>query len=278
MGGYVAAAAAAPALDAGRTAIGALTGMTASDVIFTTGSNHALDLLLSSWTGPRTVACLPGEYGPNLALFAANDFDVRVLPVDGDRPVGRRRRRHGPGRRSARVGAPDPAGQPPGNRPARPRARRGVPRPGLAIGDRRRAGFRAHRLCGRRGRGLFVVAQVDCRSARGGHARDQTRPGAESSATVATAGMESAIHRAGKPRARGNQPRCAHWFFGSAWREPCDGPGEHPRQVVRARAIDQRPPLRISTAGGSSRRSTRRRRSPRCGRPRGRTRRVFGPG
>jgi len=83
VGGYVAAAAATPALDAGRSAIGALTGMAASDVVFTTGSNHALDLLLSSWTGPRTVACLPGEYGPNLALFAANGFDVRVLPVDG---------------------------------------------------------------------------------------------------------------------------------------------------------------------------------------------------
>ncbi|MDT5008325.1 MAG: hercynylcysteine S-oxide lyase [Mycobacterium sp.] len=83
VGGYVAAAAATPALDAGRSAIGALTGMAASDVVFTTGSNHALDLLLSSWTGPRTVACLPGEYGPNLALFVANGFDVRVLPVDG---------------------------------------------------------------------------------------------------------------------------------------------------------------------------------------------------
>ena len=84
VGGYVAAAAAAPALDAGRSAIAALTGMTASDVVYTTGSNNALDLLLSSWTAPRTVACLPGEYGPNLALMAANDFDVRVLPVDGD--------------------------------------------------------------------------------------------------------------------------------------------------------------------------------------------------
>ena len=30
------------------------------------------------------MACLPGEYGPNLAVMAANGFDVRVLPVDGD--------------------------------------------------------------------------------------------------------------------------------------------------------------------------------------------------
>ena len=71
-------------LDAGRAAVAALTGMTASDVVYTTGANHSLDLLLSSWTGPRTVACLPGEYGPNLAVMAANGFEVRALPVDGD--------------------------------------------------------------------------------------------------------------------------------------------------------------------------------------------------
>ena len=84
VGGYVAAAAAAPALDAGRTAVAALTAMAASDIVYTTGSNHSLDLLLSSWTGPRTVACLPGEYGPNLAVMAANGFEVSALPVDGD--------------------------------------------------------------------------------------------------------------------------------------------------------------------------------------------------
>ena len=84
VGGYVAAAAAGPVLDAGRSAVAALTGMTASDVVYTTGANNSLDLLLSSWTGPRTVACLPGEYGPNLAVMAANGFEVRVLPADGD--------------------------------------------------------------------------------------------------------------------------------------------------------------------------------------------------
>lgn len=82
VGGYVAAAAAEPALLAGRTAIAALTGMTPGDVVFTTGSNHALDLLLSSWPGPRTVACAPGEYGPNLAIMAAHGFEVRQLPAD----------------------------------------------------------------------------------------------------------------------------------------------------------------------------------------------------
>lgn len=83
VGGYVAAAAASPVLDAGRSAVAALTGMTPADVIYTTGANHSLDLLLSSWTGARTVACLPGEYGPNLAVMAANGFDVRALPADG---------------------------------------------------------------------------------------------------------------------------------------------------------------------------------------------------
>lgn len=84
VGGYVALEAAAPVLDAGRAVVGALTGMAACDVVYTTGANHSLDLLLSSWPGPRTVACLPGEYGPNLAVMAANGFEVRALPADGD--------------------------------------------------------------------------------------------------------------------------------------------------------------------------------------------------
>lgn len=83
VGGYIAAAAAAPVLDAGRAAIAALTGLASSDVAYTTGANAAFDILLSSWSGERTVACLPGEYGPNLAIMAANGFDVRALPVDG---------------------------------------------------------------------------------------------------------------------------------------------------------------------------------------------------
>jgi pyridoxal 5-phosphate dependent beta-lyase len=84
VGGYVAAEAAEPVLDAGRAAIGALTGLSGDDVVFTTGSNAALDILLSSWSGERTVACLPGEYGPNLAIMAANGFRVGALPADGD--------------------------------------------------------------------------------------------------------------------------------------------------------------------------------------------------
>jgi hercynylcysteine S-oxide lyase len=84
VGGYVAADAAAPVLGAGRAAIGQLTGMGRDDVVFTTGSNNALDVLLGSWPGERTITCLPGEYGPNLAIMAANDFAVSALPVDGE--------------------------------------------------------------------------------------------------------------------------------------------------------------------------------------------------
>lgn len=83
VGGYVAAEAAEPALEAGRAAFAALTGTAAADVVFTTGSRHALDLLLSRWpAGRRTLACLPGEYGPNLAVMAAHGFTRRLLPVD----------------------------------------------------------------------------------------------------------------------------------------------------------------------------------------------------
>lgn len=82
VGGYVAADAAAPVLDAGRAAIAALTGLDATGVVYTSGSNRSLDLLLGSWAGERTVACPPGEYGPNLAVMAANGFQVRAVPVD----------------------------------------------------------------------------------------------------------------------------------------------------------------------------------------------------
>lgn len=54
-------------------------------MVFTTGSLHALDLLLGAWPSDRgTVACLPGEYGPNLAMMALHGFDRRLLPTLGD--------------------------------------------------------------------------------------------------------------------------------------------------------------------------------------------------
>jgi hercynylcysteine S-oxide lyase len=85
VGGYVAADAAKPVLDAGRAAVAALGGMPDAEVVFTTGSLHALDLLLASWPpAGRTLACLPGEYGPNLAVMAAHGFARRPLPTDGE--------------------------------------------------------------------------------------------------------------------------------------------------------------------------------------------------
>lgn len=85
VGGYVAAEAAAPVLDAGRAAVATLCGVSDARVVFTTGSLHALDLLLGSWPREsRTLACLPGEYGPNLAVMAAHGFEVRLLPTLDD--------------------------------------------------------------------------------------------------------------------------------------------------------------------------------------------------
>jgi hercynylcysteine S-oxide lyase len=85
VGGYVAADAAKPVLEAGRAAVAALAGMPDAEVVFTTGSLHALDLLLSSWpSDSRELACLPGEYGPNLAVMAAHGFARRPLPADGE--------------------------------------------------------------------------------------------------------------------------------------------------------------------------------------------------
>jgi pyridoxal 5-phosphate dependent beta-lyase len=85
VGGYVAAEAAAPVLDAGRAVVATLCGAPDAEVVFTTGSLHALDLLLGSWPADqRTLACLPGEYGPNLALMAAHGFEVRLLPTLDD--------------------------------------------------------------------------------------------------------------------------------------------------------------------------------------------------
>lgn len=88
LGGYVAAEAATPVLDAGRVAFAALTGMADAEVVFTTGSLNALDLLLGGWPAGaadrKRLACLPGEYGPNLALFAAHGFDRQLLPTMED--------------------------------------------------------------------------------------------------------------------------------------------------------------------------------------------------
>jgi hercynylcysteine S-oxide lyase len=82
VGGYVAAEAAKAVLDAGRTAVAALTGRPDAEVVFTTGALNGLDLLLGGWPADRrTLACLPGEYGPNLAVMAAHGFERLLLPT-----------------------------------------------------------------------------------------------------------------------------------------------------------------------------------------------------
>ncbi|WP_407686026.1 ergothioneine biosynthesis PLP-dependent enzyme EgtE [Mycobacterium sp. HUMS_1102779] len=82
VGGYVAAEAAAPVLEAGRAAAAALSGRPDAEVVYTTGALHALDLLLGAWPADRrVVACLPGEYGPNVAMLAAHGFERRLLPT-----------------------------------------------------------------------------------------------------------------------------------------------------------------------------------------------------
>ncbi|HWF27218.1 MAG TPA: ergothioneine biosynthesis PLP-dependent enzyme EgtE [Mycobacterium sp.] len=85
VGGYVAGEAATPVLDAGRAAFAALSGTPDAQVVYTTGALNALDLLLGSWPAERrTVACLPGEYGPNLALMEIHGFECQLLPTLDD--------------------------------------------------------------------------------------------------------------------------------------------------------------------------------------------------
>lgn len=86
IGGYVAQEAAAPVLEAGRAAVRHLTGMPEAQVQFTTGAADALRTLLQSWPvdAGRVVACLPGEFGPNLMIMNHFGFTPVWLPVDGD--------------------------------------------------------------------------------------------------------------------------------------------------------------------------------------------------
>ena len=263
VGGYVAAAAAAPALDAGRSAIAALTGMTASDVVYTTGSNNSLDLLLSSWTAPRTVACLPGEYGPNLAVMAANDFDVRGPAGRRGRPPGRRRGRHGPGRQSAGLVHLTPLASHRGIvQPARELAEvcRGLGVP-LVIDAAQALG---HIDCAvGADADLLVVAQMDRGATRCWRARDPTRTGRAATAAVATAGVGPAVHGDGKAGARRGQSRCARRAFGRARENLAAGP-ENIRAGLAELGRLTRTTLAISTAGGSSSPSTSQPRSRPC--------------
>jgi len=84
LGGYVAEAAADHLLQQGRSVIGGLAGMAAADVAFVESAQAALTALLDGWRLPAgsRVACLPGEYSPNVAQLRASGLRPEPLPVD----------------------------------------------------------------------------------------------------------------------------------------------------------------------------------------------------
>ena len=84
LGGYVAEAAAEPALSAARAAIGALLGYSGADVVFLESGFGAVSALLRSWPlrpGAR-VGMLDSEWGPNLAAVLDRGCTVVRLPGD----------------------------------------------------------------------------------------------------------------------------------------------------------------------------------------------------
>ena len=84
LGGYVAEAASDDLLQQGRSVIGGLAGMAAADVAFVESAQAALVTLLTGWRLPAgsRVACLPGEYAPNIAQLRAYGLRPEPLPVD----------------------------------------------------------------------------------------------------------------------------------------------------------------------------------------------------
>src|SRR4051794_41200150 len=85
LGGYVAEAASDDLLQQGRSVIGGLAGMAAADVAFVGSAQAAMAALLPGWRLPAgsRVACLPGEYAPNIAQLRAYGLRPEPLPVDG---------------------------------------------------------------------------------------------------------------------------------------------------------------------------------------------------
>lgn len=85
LGGYVAEAASDDLLQQGRSVLGGLAGMAAADVAFVESAQAALVALLTGWRLPAgsRVACLPGEYAPNVAQLRTYGLRPVPLPVDG---------------------------------------------------------------------------------------------------------------------------------------------------------------------------------------------------
>ena len=81
----MAEAAADDLLQQGRSVLGGLVGMAAADVAFVESAQAALVALLTGWRLPAgsRVACLPGEYAPNIAQLRTYGLRPEPLPVDG---------------------------------------------------------------------------------------------------------------------------------------------------------------------------------------------------
>jgi hercynylcysteine S-oxide lyase len=86
IGAYVAAAEAAPVIDAGRAALSGLFGVEPGGIAFTESGSSALEALLRSWplSAGQTVAVVPSEWGPNLDAFTDRGLRVDWLAVRPD--------------------------------------------------------------------------------------------------------------------------------------------------------------------------------------------------
>lgn len=86
LGGYVAEAAAEPAVAAARAAIGALLGFAGDEVVFVESGFSALSALLRSWPLPpgARVGMVSHEWGPNLAAVLDRGWSIVGLPGDRD--------------------------------------------------------------------------------------------------------------------------------------------------------------------------------------------------
>ena len=218
-------------------------GSTAGDVVFTTGSSHGLDILLADWRGPRTLACLPGEYGPNLNIMPATGSTSATLPGGRRRPARRRRGRAAAGLRSACPGPRDGAGQPSRHRATHHGNGGGVSRPRHPADRRCCAGVHARRLLAVRcDRHVFVVPQVGGGTA-GSRRTGRARRRAES--------------RDARPAgARGGERRCPRRFGADARRARRGGAAANQAAARRGRRADPYRAGRTRRAGESSSRST----------------------
>lgn len=87
-GGYVAAAAAAAVVDAGRAGLAGHVGLSVDDLCFVEGAGEAFRVLLEAWPLPpgSRIGCTAGEYGANARLLrqlaAQRGWELVLLPVD----------------------------------------------------------------------------------------------------------------------------------------------------------------------------------------------------